>query len=85
MRLAAMLLVGLLAACAGPGGPSSTVVSVPVATRCVRDAPERPAFVQDDELQAMNDYQLVLALWRDRLVRIGYEAELEAVIAACRE
>lgn len=84
MRLLAILLAGLLAGCATSGGPSSTVVSVPVATRCVKEVPARPAFVEDDELRAMSDYQIVLALWRDRLLRIGYEAELEAVIAACR-
>lgn len=83
MRLATIAVVGLLlAGCAT--SEKAITTTVPIAIRCVKDAPERPAFVQDDELRAMNDYQMVLALWRDRLLRIGYEAELEAVIAACR-
>lgn len=83
MKRVTIALFGLLlAGCAT--SEKAITTAVPIAVRCVKEVPSRPALVTDDELQAMNDYQMVLALWRDRLLRIGYEAELEAVIQACR-
>lgn len=73
----------LLAGCAtAPALPER--VEVPVPVPCVAAAPVRPEFVTDAALRAMTDYQLVVAMWRDRLQRRQYEAEVEAVIAACR-
>lgn len=59
-------------------------VLVPVATPCVTEPVERPAFVTDVELAAMTDYGLVISLAADRLARSQYEGRLEAVIAGCR-
>ena len=73
----------LLAGCAtAPALPER--VEVPVPVPCVSAMPVRPDLVTDANLRAMTDYQLVLALWRDRMQRRQYEAEVEAVIAACR-
>lgn len=79
------LLVGvLLAGCAVPSPRTETItVHVPVAVPCIDAVPTRPALVTDAELRAMSDYQLPLALWRDRLMRQGYESELEATLTAC--
>ena len=52
----------------------------PVPVPCVDTAPDRPALVTGVELRAMSDYQLVLALHRDRLMRILYESEFEATL-----
>lgn len=81
---AALLLVLLLAACTAPAPRTETVtVHVPVPVPCVDVVPARPPLVTDAELRAMSDYQLPLALWRDRLMRIAYESELEATLTAC--
>jgi hypothetical protein len=81
MRALALPLL-LLAGCASaPALPER--VEVPVAVPCVASVPARPDLVTDAALRAMTDFQLVLALWRDRLQRAQYEAELQAVLAAC--
>lgn len=77
-----VLLPLLLAGCAtGPEIPRE--VRVPVAVPCVTQAPQRPSMLADEELLALDDYGLVIALARDRRIRQGYEAELEAVVAGC--
>lgn len=60
-------------------------VHLPIPVSCVREVPRPPALATDAELRAMNDYQLPLALWRDRLQRLSYEHELEAVLQACSQ
>lgn len=79
-----LVLLALLAGCAAPAPRTETItVHVPVPVPCVDVLPDRPALVTDAELRAMSDYQLPLALWRDRLMRQGYESELEATLTAC--
>lgn len=79
-----LLLALLLAGCAAPAPQTETItVRIPVPVPCVDTAPDRPALVTGAELRAMSDYQLVLALHRDRLMRILYESELEATLTAC--
>lgn len=75
-----------LAGCATPRPPIEIpkVVQIPVPVPCIKAPMERPAFRTDGELVAMDDYRLVLELAADRLKRQGYEAVLEAQIAACR-
>ena len=75
--------LGLLSGCA------STIeapreVRVPVPVPCVERAPEKPGLMADEELLALDDYGLVIALARDRRLRQGYEATLETVIEGCR-
>ena len=81
MRCLAVLTAVNLAAC-GTAPPAA--VDVPLPVTCVREVPRAPALVTDAELRAMNEYQLPLALWRDRLQRRAYERELETVVAACQ-
>lgn len=84
MSRCVLLLALLLAACAAPAPQTETItVHIPVPVPCVDTAPDRPALVTGVELRAMSDYQLVLALHRDRLMRILYESELEATLTAC--
>jgi len=74
----------MTAGCCSAGARDvAATVNVPVPVPCVQRAPDRPALASDADLDAMSDYQLVFALWRDRLQRIGYEAELEALVTAC--
>lgn len=73
----------LLAGCAsGPLIPKEVRVPVPVS--CIERPPVRPSMLSDAELLALDDYALVIALARDRRVRQGWEAVLEATIAGCR-
>lgn len=71
----------LLVGCASP---IPQEVRIPVPVPCVEHPPERPSMLSDSELLALDDYGLVIALARDRRIRQGYEAELEATIAGCR-
>lgn len=66
-------------------GCFATVKTVdrPVPVPCIAERPTKPSFVTDDELKAMTDYQLTLALYRDRVQRLGYENEIEAVLVGC--
>jgi len=76
-------VVLVLTGCAnGPTVPAE--VRVPVPVPCVETVPSRPSMMSDGELMALDDYGLVVALARDRRIRQGYEAELEAVVAGCR-
>ena len=79
------LAIAAAAALAGCTTAPPATVDVPIPVSCVREAPRPPALVTDAELRAMNEYQLPLALWRDRLQRKGYEGELEAVLSACSQ
>lgn len=83
MKSKYLLLAFLLTGCAsGPEIPRE--VRVPVPTPCIDRIPQRPSMLSDAELLALDDYGLVIALARDRRVRQGYIAELEATVAGCR-
>ncbi len=77
----ALLLVAALALAGCKTLPER--VSVPIPVGCVKERPQRPPLVTDAELAVMSDGQFVLALGRDRVLRQGYEGELEAVVDAC--
>jgi len=82
-------IVWILVSCAVLAGCSSVPtapreVRVPVPVPCIEQAPQRPSMLSDAEMLALDDYGLVLALARDRRVRQGYQATLEAVVQGCR-
>lgn len=81
---AILLLFGLLAlpGCASLEIPKETLV--PVAVPCIERPPVKPSMMSDEELLALDDFGLVIALARDRRIRQGYEAELEATLEGCR-
>lgn len=79
MRWAASLLALALTGCAS----APQVVRVPVPVPCVVELPAAPAITPDSELRAMSDYRLILTVARERLVLIGYSAELRASASAC--
>jgi len=75
--------LGLLAGCETiPVAPKE--VRVPVTVPCIEQAPQRPSMMSDQELLALDDYGLVVALARDRRIRQGYQAVLESVVEGCR-
>lgn len=83
IRILWILVSCALAGCAsGPQIPKEIRVPVPVS--CIDQAPVKPSMLSDAELLALDDYALVIALARDRRVRQGWEAGLEAVIEGCR-
>lgn len=83
IRMLWILVSSALAGCSTiPEAPRE--VRVPVPVPCVTQAPQRPSMLSDADLLALDDYGLVIALARDRRVRQGYEATLEAVVAGCR-
>lgn len=60
-------------------------VKVPVIISCISDPIEpAPKLATDDELKALDDYRLPLALWLDRKERQLYQQRLEATVEACR-
>lgn len=74
---------GLLAGCSTiPDAP--TEVRIPVPVPCVEQLPVRPSMMSDSELLALDDFGLVVALARDRRIRQGYIAELEATLEGCK-
>ena len=76
--LTSLLLVG----CATP---DPITVRVPVRVPCIEQVPERPALLSDAELAAIeSDYELIIHIARDRRLRQGYQAQLEAAIEGCR-
>lgn len=80
--LIVMLLV-MLGGCSATM-PKTQIVEVPVPVPCIKDMPPKPPLVTNGELAAMNDYQLPLALFRDREQRQGYEEKLEALMELCK-
>lgn len=82
-----LIVLILLAGCAGTPTvvsiPEPVTVKIPVPVSCVSAMPAKPATTTDQELAAMNDYALVLALRREVLTLRGYLAELEAVLTGC--
>jgi hypothetical protein len=58
-------------------------VLVPVPVACVSEPVPKPDFFTDEQLKALDDYQLPLALWLDRRLRQLYEARIEATLDGC--
>lgn len=88
--LAAILAVAILVSCAGCATtpklnvqPTAQIVKVPVITSCIDKVPDVPAFMTDAQLLDGSDYQVVLNLRIDRDQRRQYEAEVQALLAAC--
>ena len=75
--------LGLLAGCSTiPEAPKE--IRIPVPVPCIERAPVKPSMLSDAELLTLDDFGLVVALARDRRIRQGYEAVLEATIEGCR-
>ena len=80
-----VLLAGLIliVLCAGCSGLPHTEVRVPVPIACVDAAPPRAHVFAPDELKAMDDYHLALALRYNAVQLELYAAALEAALAGC--
>lgn len=80
--LLASLMLALLAACAAPVRLPE-VVRVPVPVPCLDRLPDAPAVAGDADMLALDDFDLVLTLARDRKrLEVAY-GELRAVAGAC--
>lgn len=73
----------LVAGCA-VDPPLPETIRVPVPVPCVTAIPVPPAFLTPADLLALDDFQFPIALTADWLKRQQYQAELEAVLLACR-
>lgn len=82
--LGVLLLIVVLAIAGCSSLPVPREIRVPVPVPCIDRTPERPSMLSDQELLALDDYALVVSLARDRRIRQGYEAELEATLEGCR-
>ena len=77
-------LFALTACAAWPlQNPKEVGHAVPVACIDPKDRPEKPEFVTDAEILALDTYRATWALWGDRLERQAYEKQLEAVVEGC--
>lgn len=65
-----------------PKPPTEILTVVPVS--CVEATPVRPPLKTDDQLKAMDDYNLTLTLLAEHYWRQIYESKLEAVMEGCR-
>lgn len=81
--LSLSVAIPLLASCSSVQ-PLPAEVRIPVPVPCITTLPERPALISDAELQALDDRKFVIALGLDRLHRMAYQAQLEAVLEGCR-
>lgn len=63
--------------------PEIIEVSVPIAVPCFDTLPEKPKLISNEELIKLKSGNFVYALWADRLARISYENELEALLLGC--
>lgn len=79
IALALIVLCLLAAGCA----EQPAVAEVPVAVSCVKNRPERPAFRDDAEVLALDDYRAVVALRVERERAKKYIGELEDVVEVC--
>lgn len=80
-KLPALAACACLAACAtSQSVPAPAAV---VATPCVREMPERPALLSDDDLRPLSAGQRLAALFADYRLRSAYDATLEAAIRPC--
>mgnify|MGYP000390858397 CR=1 FL=1 len=88
MIRAILLLPALLALAACntmPKAPEREVVNVQVPVPCVDAAtPRAPAVSTNAQLQALADDALVLTLARERLMLVGWAAEVTPVLEGCR-
>jgi len=75
------LFLVLTVGCATP----PPTVEIPIAISCLPQAvPARPAVSSNADLKALDDEGLVLTIAAERLSLIGYSAQAEAVIQACK-
>ena len=84
-RHVAILAAAALVGCATPPEPVIDVrtVNVAVPVPCREPAPERPAFPMDGLRPGTPLNQFVSAALAERLVRSGYEIQLETALRAC--
>lgn len=78
-------LLALVACETAPKIPDRQIVNVQVPVPCVDAAtPRAPAVSTNAQLQALADDALVLTLARERLMLIGWAAEITPVLEGCR-
>ena len=85
LKLAALAAAVIQAGCATAPEPKIDVrtVNVAVPVPCREPVPDRPAFPIDDLKPGASLNQFVSAALAERLLRDGYEGQLEAALRAC--
>lgn len=76
------IIVLLLVGCSA-NPPKVVQVKIPYAVSCIEQKPTSPEFIADADLLNLKSGNFVTALHIDRLQRINYINELEAVLQAC--
>ena len=84
-RHVSILAAAALAGCATPPEPKIDVrtVNVAVPVPCREPVPDRPAFPMDSLKPGTSLNQFVSAALAERLVRDGWELQLETALRAC--
>ena len=85
LKLAALAAAVIQAGCATAPEPKIDVrtVNVAVPVPCREPVPDKPAFPMDDLRPGTSLNQFVSAALAERLVRSGYEIQLETALRAC--
>ena len=85
LKLAALAAAVIQAGCATTPEPAIDVrtVNVAVPVPCREPVPDRPAFPMDGLRPGTSLNQFVSAALAERLVRSGYELQLETALRAC--
>lgn len=73
----------LLSSCTSFFPPKVVEVNIPVAVPCITEMPTKPEFISNEDLLKLKDGNFVYALHVDRLKRMGYEENLEALMTGC--
>ena len=87
LKLAALAAAVIQVGCATAPEPKIDVrtVNVAVPVPCREPVPDRPAFPMDGLRPGTSLNQFVSAALAERLVRSGYEIQLETALRACAE
>ena len=85
LKLAALAAAVIQAGCSTTPEPAIDVrtVNVAVPVPCREPLPDKPAFPMDDLRPGTSLNQFVSAALAERLVRSGYEIQLETALRAC--
>lgn len=79
------ILVLLLAGCAQPVRIETVETKVPIMVPCVVKLPEEPKWASRELSGTSDIFTIVKTLWAELEQRAGYEAQVRAASAGCRQ
>jgi hypothetical protein len=87
-KIALTVIAALISGCAATPAaqPLPAIVKIPVAVPCIKpeDVPVKPAYESLTDNNNTSDETVILHVTRDFVKSLPYQAQLEAVIVACR-